>query len=203
MQQCDIFSSTIRWLAIAVGIAVATLFSILSPLAAAVPLMLPLAAVLQPHLPDVGKRIVMWFVWVWAFGWSSGLVVISVLLFNNFPRAHDFVVPSISSLMVVSALLILWWDIELIIDGVKRIRIWRSAPVQEVRPVSLALWILAAVLTLWFGCGLVRTISIYHGVGDIYALVMSIVEVGIVVAFDICLTWRVLKLRRNDATKQS
>lgn len=201
MEQSEIFSRKIRWLAIAVGIAVAALFSFLSPLAAAVPLLLPLAVVLQPSLSDLGRRLVMWFVWVWALGWTPGLVALSIQGVPDILHrtTHDFVVLSVLSLMAVSVLLILWWDIELIIDGVRRIRIWRSAPGQRALPVSLVQWILAAVLTLWSGWVLIRTIGIYHGVGDIYALVMSIVEVVIAVAFDFYLTWRIAKLRRNRA----
>jgi hypothetical protein len=196
MDQPDVFSRRIRWLAIAVGASVAALFSFLSPLAAVGPVLLPLAAGLQPYLSNLGRKIVKWFVWAWALVSSPGLVTISVLLLNNPPRGQGYVFIIVASLMIVSALLILWLDTELLIDGVGRIRRWRSAPAQEPRPVGLDLWILAIALTSWFGWGLVRTISIYHGPGDLYALVMSIVEVAIVVAFDIYLTWRVVKLRR-------
>jgi hypothetical protein len=196
MEQSDVFSRKIRWLAIAVGLSAAALFCFLSPVAALVPALLPLGAALQPSLPDPGKQIVKWFIWVWAFGWSQGLAVLSFLMLNNtFPRTHYFVVLRVLS--TLSALLILWWDIELIIDGVRRIQIWRSAPVQEPRPVSLGLWMFAVALNLWMGGGLVGMISIYRSVaGETYALAMSIVEALIVVAFDVYLTWRVAKLRR-------
>ncbi len=196
MEQCDVFSRKIRWLAIAVGLSAAALNCFLSPLAAVVPMLLPLAAALQPSLPDPGKQIVKWFIWVWAFGWSQGLVVLSFLMLNNnLPGTHYFVVLRV--LTTLSTLLVLWWDIELIIDGARRIRILRSAPAQQPRPVGLGLWILAIVLNLWVGWGVVNMISIYHGVGDLYALLMSTVEALIVVAFDIYLTWRVVKLRRS------
>jgi hypothetical protein len=195
MELHDVFSRKIRWLAIAVGLSAAALFSFLSPVAVVVPALLPLAAALQPSLPDLGKQIVKWFIWVWAFGWSQGLVVLSFLMLsNNLPGTHYFVV--LRTLSALSALLILWWDIELIIDAARRIRIWRSAPIREPRPVDLGLWILAVVLNFWVGWGLVNIVSIYHGVGDLYTLLISIVEALIVVAFDIYLTWRVVKLRR-------
>jgi hypothetical protein len=179
----------------AVGLSAAALFSFLSPLAAFVPALLPLAAASQPSLSDLGKQIVKWFIWVWAFGWSQGLVVLSFLMLNNnLPGTHYFVVLRVLS--TASAVLILWWDIELIVDGARRIRMWRSAPAQEPRPVGLGLWIFAVVLNLWIGWGLVNIISIYHGVGDLYMLLMSLVLAVIVVAFDIYLTWRVVKLRR-------
>src|SRR5580700_5038314 len=107
MEQSDVFSRKIRWLAVAVGLSASASFYLLSPLAAFVPALLPLGVALQPKLPDPGKRIVKWLVWVWAFGWSPGLVVIGSLLLNNFPRDHNFVLLRTSSLM--SALLILWW----------------------------------------------------------------------------------------------
>jgi hypothetical protein len=204
MEQSDVFSRKIRWLAIAVGIAVgilvSVLYSFLSPVAGAGALLLPLAAALQPRLPNLGRRVVKWFVWVWAFG-SSQVVVLSVLMLNNnFPHGHYFVVLRVLS--TVLALLILWWDIELIIDGARRIRTWRSAPAREPRPIGLGLWIFAVALNLCVGWGLLNIISIYHGVaGDIYALAMSMVEAVIVIAFDIYLTWRVVKLwqaRRAD-----
>lgn len=198
MEQHGVFSRKIRWLAIAVGLSAAALFSFWSPLAAFVPALLPLAAVLQPRLPDPGKRIVKWFVWAWALGWSPGLVLVSFLMLNDLPHhPHDFVVLSVSSLMTLTALLILWWDIELIVDGTRRIRMWRSAPAQAPRRVSLGLWMFAVALNLWLGWGLIGMISTYHGdAGGIYALAMSMVEAVIVIAFDVYLTWRVVKLRR-------
>ena len=195
MEQHDVLSTKIRRLAVAVGISAAALSCFLSPLAALAPALLPLGAALQPNLPAHGKRIVKWFIWAWALGWSPYLVGIGfMLLLNNLPHAHYFVVLKVLS--AVSALLILWWDIELIVDGARRIRMWRSAPAQEPRPVSLGLWILAVALNLWIGWGLVNVISIYHGVGDLYMLLMSLVLTVIVIAFDIHLTWRVVKLRR-------
>jgi hypothetical protein len=196
MEQCDVFSRKIRWLAIAVGLSAAALNCFLSPLAAVVPMLLPLAAALQPSLPDPGKQIVKWFIWAWALVWSPYLVGLSFLLMpNHLPHTHYFVVLRVLS--TVSALLTLWWDIELIVDGARRILIWRSAPVQEPRPVGLGRWILAVALTLWVGWGLVRVVSTYHGVGSLYMLLMSLVLALIVVAFDIYLTWRVVKLRRS------
>jgi hypothetical protein len=190
-----VFSRRMRWLAIAVGLSAAALNCFLSPLAAVVPMLLPLAAALQPSLPDPGKQIVKWFIWAWALVWSPYLVGLSFLLMpNNLPHTHYFVVLRVLS--TVSALLTLWWDIELIVDGARRILIWRSAPVQEPRPVGLGLWMFAIALNLWVGWGLVNVISIYHGAGDLYMLLMAIVEALIVVAFDIHLTWRVVKLRR-------
>jgi hypothetical protein len=196
MAQHDVFSRRVRWLAIAVGLSAAALTCFLSPLAALVPALLPLAAALQPTLPDTGKRVVKWFTWAWALLWTPYLVGIGFLLLNNFPSHYSMILRVLST---VPALLILWWDIELIADGTRRIRIWRSAPAQEPRSVSWALWIFAAALNLWVGCGLAKVISVYHGdhgAGVLYMLVMSLVEALIVVAFDIYLTWRVVKLRR-------
>jgi hypothetical protein len=195
MEPHDVFSRRIRWLAVAVGLSAAALSCFLSPLAALVPALLPLGAALQPSLPDPGKRIVKWFIWAWALVWSPFLVGTSfVVLPENLPHTRYFVVLRVLS--TVSVLLTLWWDVELMVDGARRIRIWRSDPVQEPRPVSWGLWIFAIALNLWVGWGLVNVISIYHGAGDLYMLVMSIVEALIVVAFDIYLTWRVVKLRR-------
>jgi hypothetical protein len=119
------------------------------------------------------------------------------MLNNSLPPAHYFVV--LRGLSTVSALLILWWDIELIVDGIRRIRKWRSAPVQEPRPVGLGLWMFAVALNLWLGWGLIGMISTYHGdAGGVYALAMSMVEAVVVVAFDVYLTWRAVTLRRVE-----
>ncbi len=191
MEQTNVFSSKIRWLAVAVGLSAAAL----CPVAAFVPALLPLAAALQPSLPDPGRQIVKWFIWVWAFGMSPALVVLSFLMLNeNFPGTHYFVV--LRALATLPALLIVWWDIELIIDGTRRIRIWRSSSAQEPRPVSLSLWIFAVVVNLLVGWSLINIITIYHGVSDLYMLLMSMVEAAIVVSFDIYLSSRVLKRRR-------
>jgi hypothetical protein len=190
MEQDDVFSSRIRWLAVAIGLSTAALFYFLSPLAA-IPALLPLSAALQPRLSDPGKRFVKWLIWVWAAGWTPELVLLAVLYF---PRYVDFVIPSLSSLIAASALISLWLDVELIVDGIKRIRIWRSAPPKELRPVARSLWVLAIFLSLWVGWGLLRTLGMYHGYGDLLALIMSMVEAIAVVAFDISLIRRVVKL---------
>jgi hypothetical protein len=196
MLEHDVFSRKIRWLAIAVGLSAAALFCFWSPIAIFVPALLPLGAALQPSLPDPGKRIVKWFIWAWASVWSPGLVVISsVMLFDNLPYARYFIILRVLS--TISALLVLWLDKELIVDAARRIRTWRAAPLQEPSPLSWGLWIFAVVLNLWVGWGLVNVISIYHGVADLYMLVMSMVEAVIVVAFDVYLTWRVVQLRRT------
>jgi hypothetical protein len=202
MEQSDVFSRRIRWLAIGVGLSTSALFFFWSPLAVFAPGLLPLGAALQPRLSDLGKRIVKWFIWVWALGWSPGLVVLSFLVLPDILRrtTHASVVLGVASLIVVSALLILWWDVELIMDGVRRIRIWRSAPIKEPRPVALGLWVLAVALNLWVGWGLVNTTASYRGAGDLYAgnlyaLVLSTVEAALVLAFDVYLIWRLLKLR--------
>ncbi|MGA7219104.1 MAG: hypothetical protein WBX38_12345 [Candidatus Sulfotelmatobacter sp.] len=189
------FSTRIRWLAVAVGLSAAALFWFLSPVAALVPAVLPLLVVLQPRLPDLGKRIVKWFVWIWAFGWSQGLVILCVLLLKDFPNGRNLVGPRISSL--ISTVLILWLDTELIIDGVGRIRVWRSTPAQDPRPIKAGLWMFAAALNLWIGWGLASLIANYHGVaGEVYALAMGTLEAAIVLVFDAYLIWRVLKLTR-------
>ena len=196
MEQHDVFSRKIRWLAIAVGLSASALFYFWSPVAIFVPALLPLSAALQPRLSDLGKQIVKWFIWAWALVWSPGLVVISsLMLFNNLPYARYFIVLRVLS--TISALLVLWLDNELVVDGARRIRTMRAAPLQEPSPVSRGLWIFAVVLNLWVGAGLVNIINIYHGPADLYMLVMSIVEAVIVVAFDVYLTWRVVKLRRS------
>jgi hypothetical protein len=194
MEPTDVFSWRIRWLAIFVGLSAAALFFFLSTLAALVPALLPLGAALQPRLSDPGKRLVKWFIWAWAFGWSPGLVLLAFRMRSGFPLDRDFVTLSVSSLLIASALLILWWDVELIVDGVRRLRIWRSEPPKEPRPVGRGTWIFAFLLNLWAGWGLLRGLTMYHR--DLYALTMMLVEAIIVAAFDISLIRRVFKLRR-------
>jgi hypothetical protein len=186
-------------LAVAAGLSAAVSLFFLGPLAALVPIVLPLVALLQPMLPDAGKRIVKWLIWILAIGWTQGIVVLSFLLLRNLPpQRHDLVVLRVSSL--ISALLVLWLDIELITDAVRRVRIWRSPPRQEPRPVALGLWIFAAALNLWMGWGLVSVIGIYRAIaGQGYSLVLSMIEAAIVLVFDAYLVWRVLKLRRGQS----
>jgi hypothetical protein len=95
MAQHDVFSRRVRWLAIAVGLSAAALTCFLSPLAALVPALLPLAAALQPTLPDTGKRVVKWFTWAWALLWTPYLVGIGFLLLNNFPSHYSMVLSPI------------------------------------------------------------------------------------------------------------
>ena len=193
MGPSDVFPGRIRWLAVALGLSAAASFWFLSPFAAIVPCAMPLGMVLQPRLPDLGKRIVKWYVWVWAVGWSQGLVILCVLMFTEFPKGRDLGVLRILSL--TSAVLILWLDTELVIDGVRRIRMWRSTPAQDPRPVKLGLWIFAACLNLWVGWGLASCIANNQGfAGDVYALVLAMLGTAFVLAFDAYLIWRTWKL---------
>jgi hypothetical protein len=194
----DIFSQRIRWLTVAVGLSATVLFFFLTPFAALGPATPVLGAALQPRLPDMAKRVVKWLIWVWAFGWSSGSVLLAFLFLTDTGLHHDrqFMMRALSSLSVVSVLLVLWWDVELIVDGLRRIRTWRSSPPQEPRAIGTGVWIFSVSLNIWIGWGLVRTLGEYHGFADLYTFALAFVEAAAVLVFDILLVSRTVKLKR-------
>jgi hypothetical protein len=198
MEQTDVFSRRIRWLALAVGLFSSASFFFLSPFAALGPLLMPLAVLFQPKLPDVGKGIVKWLSWIWALGWSQGLFVLSTVMLSDSPSNRYLIV--LRTFVAMSVLLILWLDVELIADGVRRVQKWRSGPAQEQRPVGLGLWIFAAALNLWIIWGLISVIAIYRTIeGQIHPFVLSIEEATAVLVFDGYIVWRTLKARRTQS----
>jgi hypothetical protein len=193
MEQADVFPRRIRWLAIATGIASA--LALFPALLLQYSILLIAGGIIQPRFPSVGK----WLVWVGAAGLSVMLVTYDVLFFPG-PLPHPHYMRLTFS---ASTVLVVWCCVELVADGVKRMHASRSMVPVEPRPVSRGLWIFAIILSLWIGGGLldwgwgfVHTPGAYHRLGDLYALAMSMIEAAIVIAFDISLIRRVVKLRR-------
>jgi hypothetical protein len=194
MEQDDVFPRRIRWLAIATGLSTAGLYCFLTPFAVLGPAMLILGALLEPRFPRQGK----WIIWFWAFGWSMALVPLALVLFHNFPRDHEYMMLVLASLLIASTLLVLWLDEELIVDGIRRIRIWRSTPATVPRPVGRGTWIIAIFLNLWVGSGVVVLAGAYHDANDLYTVAMALVWVVIVLMIDITLITRTVKVRRSS-----
>jgi len=192
MEQTDIFSERIRRLVIATGVASAlALFPILFLL---YPALLIVGGMIQPRYPITGK----WFVWAGAA--NLGVVVI---MYDAMMSPHPWRQPKSPAYMVLTfwatTVLLIWCSAELIVDGLKRMWTRRSVPPAEPSPVSLGVWILAVVLSLFVGWdvkGWVLESSLRRHPGEFYTLAMALVQAVIVVAFDISLIWRVVKLRR-------
>lgn len=189
--QTDIFSERIRRLAIATGIASAlALFPILFLL---YPTLLIVGGIIQPRFPTTGR----WFVWAGAA--NLGVVVIT---YDSMMFPHPWRPPKYPGYMVltfaVTTLVLAWCFAELIFDGLRRMRARRSMPRTEPLPVSLGVWILALALNLlvaWEVSGWVLTPSLHRLSDGFYTLGMPLVQAVIVVALDISLIRRVVKLR--------
>lgn len=192
MEQADIFSRRIRWLAIATGVASAlALFPILFLL---YPALLAAGGIIQPRFPTTGK----WFVWAGAANLGMVVIMYDVMMFPHpWRQTKDpeyMVLP-----LAATTVLLIWCYGELVADGLKRMRARTSIPAAEPRPVSLGVWLFAVVLNLLFGrqaAGLVLAPSLYCPSGNCYPLAMSLVQALTIVAFDISLLRRVVKLRR-------
>jgi len=155
---------------------------------------------MQPRFPETGK----WFVWVGAANLGVVVMMYDVMMFP-----HPWRQPEFPAYMVLtfsaSTVLLIWCYAELVADALRRMRTRTSMP-PEPRPVSRGVWIFAAVLNLllglefllgWGAAGLALASSWYRYTVFFYNLAMPGRQaVIIVVAFDISLIWRVVKLRR-------
>jgi hypothetical protein len=193
MEHTVIFSARIRWLAIATGVASAlALFPTFDLLC---PALLIVGGVIQPRFPTTGK----WFVWAGAANLWPVVIVYDVMMYPNpwsqIKAPVIMVVP-----FAATTLLLTWCSVELVADGLKRMRAVRSTPPTEPHPLSLSVWILAGLLNLllgWSTLGWVLAPSRYQSPGNLYsALATSLVLALTIVAFDISLIWRVGKARR-------
>jgi hypothetical protein len=193
MEQADIFSARIRWLAIATGVASAlALFPILDLL---YPALLIAGGYIQPRFPITGK----WLVWAGAANLWPVVMVYDVMMFQDLwgkTKSPELMVLTFP----VATVALMWCSVELVRDGVKRVHARRSIPPTEPHPVSLGAWILGVVLNLllgWSTLGWVLAPSGYRSPGNFYsALAMSLVLALTIVAFDISLIWRVAMARR-------
>jgi hypothetical protein len=193
MEKTDIFSARIRWVAVATGVASAlALFPILFLL---YPALLIAGGLMQPRFPITGK----WFVWAGAANLWPVVIVYDVMMFPNpWGQTKDPVIIVVP--FAATTLLLTWCSVELVADGLKRMRALRSTPPTGPHPVSLGVWILAVVLNLssgWSTLGWVLAPSRYRSPGNFYStLAMSLVQAATVAALDISLISRAVKLRR-------
>lgn len=199
MDESSDISNRIRWLTVAVGISAAGLFFFLSPLAALGPTLPAAGAALQPRLPLTIRRVVKWLIWAWAFGWSPGSIFIALLLLRNVPHDHRsaWLVVVFSS---VSALFVLWWDLELIADAATRARRWRSEPSNRQQTVGWSVWLFAVLANLWIGWGLARMWGVYQGLSDLYTVAILAAEALAVLVFDL---WLIIRIARFKSTRGS
>src|ERR1700674_72401 len=201
MEQIDIFSERIRWLAIATGLASAlALFPILFLL---YPAILIVGGIIQPRFPSMGK----WFVWAGA----AELLVVLITYDVHVLFPHPLSQPPYMSLMVsVSTILIIWCSTELIADGLNRLRAHRSMPRAEPPPVGWGAWVVAVLLNFvvgWSGYGLIgwylqpRNPRLPDT--GLYTFCMLLVTAVIVIAFDVSLAKRVIELKHARARESS
>jgi hypothetical protein len=192
MEQTAIFSPRIRWVAIATGVASGlALFPILFFL---YPGLLIAGGYIQPRFPTIGK----WFVWVGAASLWVDVIVYDEMMFQDLrgqTKSPEYMVLTFSATTV----LLTWCSVELIADGLKRIRAHRSMPPAEPRPVSWGVWSFAVVLNLflgWVAANWVLAPSQYRHATSLYTLTMALLQALPVVALDISLIRTVVKLRR-------
>lgn len=190
MEKTDIFSARIRWVAIATGIASAlALFPILYLL---YPALLIAGGLIQPRFPTIGK----WFVWVGAAELWPVLITYDVYVL--FP--HPFQLLYMGLTFSALTALLIWCSVELIADGINRLRLRGSMPQAQSQPVGWGVWIFGTVLNfmaVWMAYGLIgwgRQPD--HIAADIHLFLTPLVTAVIVIAFDISVIGRVAKHRR-------
>ena len=192
MEQTDVFCARIRWVAIATGIAGA--LALLPLLFFLYPALLIVGGIIQPRFPTTGK----WFVWAGAANLGVVVMTYDVMMFQDLRDQTKSPAYMVLTFLPTTMLLI-WCSAELVADGLKRIRSRRSLPPAEPRPVSWGVWVVAAALNLWLGwvaAGWVLAPSRYGHTDSLFALMMALLQALPVVAFDIFLIGRVVKVRR-------
>jgi hypothetical protein len=194
MDRVDILPARVRSVVIATGVVSATaLFPILYLL---YPALLIAGGYIQPRFPTTGK----WFVWVGAVNLGPIVVVYDVMMLQDFrhqTRSPEYALSAFSG----TTILLLWCYVELAVDGLRRFRAYRSMP-PVPRPISYGLWIVAAALNLLLGrwiAGFAKAPSLLSS-GSLYPLIMSLVQLATILAFDIFLVVRIVTLRRSRRT---
>jgi len=201
MEQTDILSPRIRWLAIATGVASAlALFPVLFLL---YPALLIAGGIIQPRFPTTGK----WFVWAGAANLGVVVLMYDVMMFPHpWRQTKDpeyMVLP-----FAATTVLLIWCYGELAADGLRRMRARTSMPPAEPRRVSLGVWIFVVGLNLLLVWGAARWVlapSWHNHSGDFYfyPFAMSLVQALTIAAFDIYLMRRVVMLRRARRAGQA
>jgi|ERR1700677_19281 hypothetical protein len=195
MEQTNIFPKRIRGLAITTGVASA--FALFPALFLHFPALLIVGGVIQPRFPSTGR----WLVWAGALGLGPLLITYDVMLFP-----HPFILPGyVAFTFPAATILLVWCYAELAFDGLVRMHARHSLPRMESRQVGWGEWIVAVALNLWIGRGVYGFLSGYYASDRhvapsvvVVAAAMTLPLVAIVVAFDIWLTSRTIKLRRAD-----
>lgn len=191
----SLFSTRLRCVAVASGVASAlALFPIWFLLH---PALLITGGIIQPRHPSAGR----WLVWIGAVNVGMITLIYDAMLFPH-PWSHpDYMTVAFS----VTTILLLWCCVELVVDGIRRLRARSSMPPPVPRPVSRGVWVLALVLSLlvglrsvgWFaGWVFAPAKSVYFHSVPLYSLGMFLANTGIVVAFDISLTREAARFKR-------
>jgi hypothetical protein len=179
MNEDDIFSRRIRWLAILAGVVDAAFLFFGSPLSSLSPLILILAVVLQPRLPLLGR----WITWIWAAIWTLNMVPLSYALLLSFPPYRDAAVILPSCLLLLSTVLFLWLDLELIAEAIKRMRDHRSRALEEP-PVSRSMLIFCVILNAWAVASAITVLSRGYQVRSPNQIVKVFVWAAAAIALD-------------------
>jgi hypothetical protein len=192
MEQTAIFSQRIRWLAIVTGIASGVaLFPILFLF---YPILMIGGGIMQPRYPTAGK----WLVWA---GAGNLWIVLIEYDATMFPHPWRLSAPEFMVLLFAAATALLaWCSVELIADALTRMRLRSTLPRTGTLPVSRGLWVLLAALNLmvgWAAVGLALPSRVYSGSANFYStLATSLGQIATVMALDVSLARRVVKLRR-------
>jgi hypothetical protein len=181
MEKADIFPKKIRWLAIATGAASSLIF-FPRGIFFLHPVLLIAGGIIQPRFPSMGR----WFVWAGAAGLGVVVITYDILLFRHPLSYRDYVT------LIFATILVLWCAAEFVADGRRRMRAHTPVPC----PVSLAEWSFATILSLVVVWSATQAPAGYRHSGNFYVLAMSLVNLLIVLAFDLSLLRRVIKLRR-------
>lgn len=199
MEEPNIFPRRVRGVAIATAIASAlALFPILF---LQYPAILIVGGIIQPRFPTTGK----WLVWAGAVMLGPTLILYDWMLFVH-PEGRAPL--NMTLTFPAATVLLLWCYAELVIDGVKRLRSPDPGPPAAPRRIGWGLGAFAAFLTLYMTWDAGRLIGWYSGLTDRHldagarvAVSSQLFMLLIVVAFDISLVSRAIKVRKLRITQ--
>lgn len=159
------------------------------------PLLLVASGIVQPRFPRPGR----WLAWLGAAGISIILAQEDILLFRRPLSFNEYArLPSpFASLLLATTVLAVWSDVELIADGLRSMHAPRSGAPEEPQPVGRGMWILAVLINIWVGWGVVLAPGAYQRPGGLAVVLQDFIWMLLVIIFDIKLAKRYFKARRT------
>jgi hypothetical protein len=193
-QTDEVVAIRTRWLAVVTGCFTAVAGTFVGGLFFLIPSFLILGAVVQPRSPRSGR----WLMWLGAFLLSlMTLPLASVLLSESIPtlRVHyDYGELTLVSLCAMSVFLVIWCDVELVVDAIRMRRGRLALAQRSAGAAEWLVWAAALCLSLMSLPYSVLGVSAYRREGRLDILLFSLASSVFVILFDVALAVDAVKM---------